>query len=137
LESAKEWEPKASKPKDRIETIKRAYLTNIKTLVAIRPLLPVISNKELEEIVDLTKDYCYGYYSGPLYLKDLKHPLIEKAGLENLKIERLQPHWMPKDNIFYKIEKEGQMDLLKNILQKNEKPLFEGAAEAIKHLKTI
>lgn len=55
---------------------------------------------------------------------------------QDLKIEKLQPHWMPKGNIFYKIEKEGQMNLLKNILEKYNKPLFEGAAEGIKYLRT-
>jgi len=137
LGSAKEWEPKAPNPKNRIETLKRVHKENIKTLVAIRPLLPVISDEELEKIVNLSKDYCYGYYSGPLYLKNLNHPIIKGIESGDLKVEKLQPHWMPKDNIFYKVEKEGQMDLLKNILQKNKKPLFEGAAEAIKYLKTI
>jgi len=42
---------------------------------------------------------------------------------------------MPKENIFYKIEKNGQMELLNNILEKNNKHLFSGAAEIIKHIK--
>lgn len=135
LESAKEWEPKAPNPRDRVETLKKAYEENIKTLVAIRPLLPVVSKKEFGEIVDLTKNYCYAYYSGPLYLKNLNHPIIKNIELNNLKIEKLQPHWMTKGNIFYKIEKGGQMELLQDIIQKNKKLFFEGAAEAIKYIK--
>lgn len=136
LDSAREWEPKAPEPKKRIETLKIAHEKRIKTLVAIRPLLPIVSDEELKRLIDLTKDYSCGYYSGPLYLKDLNHALLKEVDPKDLKIERLQPHWMPKDNIFYKIEKEGQMDSLKSILQENGKPFFEGAAEAIKYLKT-
>lgn len=135
LSSAKEWEPRAPNPRTRIETLKKAYETGIKTLVAIRPLLPIIPDKELKKIVDLTKNYCYGYYSGPLYLKDLKHPLMNKVKVRDLKIRKLQPHWMTKGNIFYKIENRGQTKLLKGIIEKNNKLLFEGAAEAIKHIK--
>lgn len=135
LDSAKEWEPKVPSPESRIETLKIAYETGIKTMVAIRPLLPTVSDKELKQIVELTEDYCNGYYSGPLYLKNLDHPILAKEVLADLKVEELQPHWMPEGNIFYKIEKEGQMDLLKNIIQEYGKPLFEGAAEGIKYLK--
>ena len=135
IDSAKEWEPKAPHPKQRINTLKTVHELGIKTLIAIRPLLPTISEIELKEIIDLTKNYCDGYYSGPLYLKNLSHQLLDKIKSETLQIERLQPHWMPKDNIFYKIEKEGQADLLKSILGENGKQLFERAAEAIKYLK--
>jgi len=137
LESAKEWEPRASIPKARIETIKNAYKSDIKTLIAIRPLLPTVPNEELERIVDSTKDYCYGYYSGSLYLKSLEHPILKKEDFSKLKIEELQPHWMPKDNIFYKIEKEGQMEFLQEKLEKNNKPLFEGAAKGINYLRKL
>lgn len=99
-------------------------------------MLPIVSEEELRRLIDLTKNYTNGYYSGPLYLKDLKHPLLTGIDPEELEIEKLQPHWMPEGNIFYKIEKKGQMDSLKRILQEGGKPFFEGAAEAIKYLKS-
>jgi DNA repair photolyase len=135
LESTRKWEPRAPDPKSRIKTLKIVHKKGIKTLVAIRPLLPIISNQELEAIVNLTKDCSDGYYSGPLYLKNLNHPIIKGVKRENLKIKNLQPHWLPKGNIFYRIEKEGQMELLQDIVQKNKKLFFEGAAEAIKYIK--
>ncbi|MFH0814579.1 MAG: radical SAM protein [Candidatus Falkowbacteria bacterium] len=134
-DSAGKWEPKVPNPEKRIETLRRAFDAGIKTLVALRPLLPTLSDEELEEVVAKTKDCCFGFYSGPLYLKSLEHPLL--TDLSGLKIEKLQPHWMPQGNIFYRIEKSGQMELLKQILQRYNKPLFEGAAEGIKYLKTI
>lgn len=134
LNSAIQWEPKTPHPASRIHTLQQAHLSGLKTLVALRPLLPNISEEELEEIIYLTKDYCIGYYSGPLYLKEIDDSLIDIKDPE-LKIERLQPHWMPSGNIFYKVEKGRQFNLLKAILKKYNKPLFDGAAEGIKYIK--
>lgn len=136
LDSAKEWETKTPDPRKRIQTLKDVYEAEIKTLVAIRPLLPTLPDGELKEIVASTKDYCYGYYSGPLYLKDLNDPLLGDISFNNLKIDQTQPHWMPDGNIFYKVEKIGQMELLNSIIKGYNKAMFEGAAEAIKYLKT-
>jgi DNA repair photolyase len=134
-ESAKIWEPNLTTPERRIETLKNVYENGILTLVALRPLLPTISDKELKATVEASKDYCYGYYSGPLYLKELKEELVPNNLLNDLKIEQLQPHWMPQGNMFYKIEKSGQMDSLESILSGYNKPFFEGAAEANDYFK--
>ena len=133
LSSAKRWEPRAPDPKRRIKTLKKAHQAGVKTFVALRPLLPTVPEEELRELVTLTKDYCYGYYSGPLYLKSLEHPLIDLGETSDLTIERIQPHWMPEGNEFYRIEKNGQMDMLRSIVEGNNKMLFEGAAEAMNY----
>jgi len=135
FDSAKQWEPSVPSPAKRIETLKAVHGTNMKTLVAMRPLIPSITDEELEKIVDSTKDISLGYYSGPLYLKSLDHPILDKQTLSHLKIEELQPHWMPEGNVYYKIEKEGQMESLKGIIENKGSLLFDGAAEAIKYLK--
>lgn len=135
FESSKFWEPKAPSPSDRIETLKKAWKNGIKTLVAIRPLLPSDSLEELKNIVDLTSDFCSGYYSGPLYLKDLS--LIANVPREDLLIEEVEPVWMPSNNIFYKVEKNGQMDFLAKVIEEKAKKIFDGAAEAIGYLKKI
>lgn len=127
------WEPRVPSPERRIQTLKEVHDADIKTLLALRPLLPTVTEEELEDIVSRTKDFQYGYYSGPLYLKDLNHPSIQ--GISDLDIEEVQPHWMPEGNIFYKIEKRGQMDMLAEIIEGHGQRLYEGAADAIKHLK--
>lgn len=88
----------------------------------------------MENIIELTHDNTNGFYSGPLYLKQLNPDLLLSA--DNLKIEKIQPAWMPNDNEFYKIEKEGQMANLKTVVERHNKFLFDRAAEAIKYLKT-
>lgn len=137
IDSAKEWEPEAPEPIKRIETLRMAHQSDIKTLVALRPLLPTIPDEELKKVICLTKDECLGYYTGPLYVKDLNNPELNIEKALNLNIEAVQPHWMPQGNTFYKIEKEGQLDFLKNILQRYDKPLFEGAAEGIEYLRNL
>jgi len=91
LDSAKNWEPGVPSPKDRIEVLKNVYEKGIKTSVALRPLLPTVSDKELEKIIDLTKNYCSGYYSGPLYLKEIDNSLLDFNN-PDFKIEKIQPH---------------------------------------------
>jgi DNA repair photolyase len=135
MESAKIWEPKVPKPEKRIETLKKVHQAGIKTLVALRPLLPSVNDEELEEIIESTKDFCLGYYSGPLYLKTLDHPALDVLDDPNLEIEKIQPHWMPEGNEFYKVQRSGQMENLNGIITKHNKLLFEGAAEAIGYLK--
>jgi len=134
LESAQKWEPKAPNPELRIETLKSLHDMGIKTMTAIRPLLPDISNEEIEQIILSTKDFCDGYYSGPLYLKRPDQKLLGH-NLSELKIEEIKPHWMPDNNTFYKIEKYGQMEFLRQVVKKYGKNMFEGAAEGIKYLK--
>ena len=129
MESAKTWELKAPKPRMRIKSLRVAHDAELNTLVAIRPLLPILSNDELCSIIESTSDFCKGYYSGPLYMKEINPDLL--GDLSNLRIEKLQPHWMPSNNIFYKVEKYGQMDFLRAIIEKSGHELFEGAAEAI------
>lgn len=137
MDSYKKWEPKTPDPKKRIETLKLAYQEELKTMVALRPLLPDVSVEELEKIIVLTKDYCSGYYSGPLYLKKLDGRMVNEND-ENLVIEKeIQPDWMPDGNIFYKIIRNGQMEKLSELLNKYSKPLFEGAAEGMRYLKNI
>jgi len=135
IASSEEWEPKVPSPEKRIKTLQEVYEADIKTLVAIRPLLPTVSEEELKDIILKTKDFTHGYYFGPLYLKSLKHPSIKDVS--GLDIEKVEPHWMPEGNTFYKIEKKGQMDMLRSLLQQNDQMLFEGAAEAVRHLKKV
>jgi len=135
IESAKDWEPSVPTPHQRIETLKKLFESGIKTLVAIRPLIPTLENKELDKIVELTKDYSYGYYSGPLYVKSLNHPLLKDFDHDKLKIKELNPHWMPEGNMYYQLEAPEKMDFLRKELAKSGHILFEGAAEAIKYLK--
>jgi DNA repair photolyase len=133
IDSSPVWEPKVPSPERRIKTLEEAYRADIKTLLALRPLLPTVGDDELEDIVTRTKDYQYGYYSGPLYLKSLDHPSIQNVS--DLIIEEVQPHWMPEGNTFFKVEKRGQMETLFEIIESHGQRLYTGAAEAIDHLR--
>jgi len=133
MNSAKIWESGAPRPEKRIKTLQLAHLLGLKNLVAMRPLLPSVCNAELEEIICATKDFCAGYYSGPLYLKSLDLLTAEERAL--FAIETIQPHWMPEGNAFYRVERMGQAEELAQLLNKYGKPLFEGAAEGIEYLK--
>ncbi len=128
------YEPGVPSPEKRIETLSSVNKKGIPTTVAIRPLLPDITNEEILDIVNKTKDYCFGYYSGPLYLKEERIKLLlpeheSKTGKEN------QPHWMLEGNQYQALEKDGQMEFLASVVEKSGKEFFEGAADAVEYLR--
>lgn len=124
------YEPVVPPPERRILTLKTLAETGIPTMLAIRPLLPDISDEELEEIIDLTKDFVIGYYSGPLYLNDDRITRLLPESM--VEIEAKQPSWMLDGNSYKVIEREGQMELLKNLVSSSGRQFFEGAAEGMK-----
>ncbi|MGE5297989.1 MAG: hypothetical protein ACM3KM_02415 [Acidobacteriaceae bacterium] len=131
LGSYRKWEPKVPSPEKRLASLRESNSLGLKSLVAVRPLLPDLADEEMAGIIQETKDFCLAYYSGPLYLKDLD--ILENK--ENLNIELVRPHWMPEGNEFYRVEKPGQMERLRELIEKTGKNLFDGAADAIKAIK--
>lgn len=127
--SKRKWEPKAPRVARRIETVRKAYSAGINTAVVIRPLIPNIDPSELDEIVDATKDYVTGYYSGPLYLKELGEDTItaeEVAYLGCIVSEEVEDiHWMPMGNKFLKIESPQLMEYLRRKVEQSGKTLFQ------------
>jgi len=127
------YEPMVPPPIKRIETLQTAHKKELHTMLAIRPLLPDATDEELEEIVRLTKDYCVGYYSGTLYLKEEKIDLFFPgyAGTE----KEVQPKWMLGDNTYVPIIREGQMDFLEKVIKKYNKKMFDGASDGMKYIR--
>lgn len=127
------YEPKVPASHRRIEALKNIAEAGIPAMVAIRPLLPDISDQELKSIIDLTKNYVVGYYSGPLYLNDDR---IEKLLPKTVAAEEAkQPHWMLDGNTFKEVVKLGQMEILKSLVLASGKQFFEGAAEGMKFIR--
>lgn len=133
-EMLKKYEPKVPSPLRRIETLAKVQEQGILTSVAIRPLLPDLLDSELEEIIEKTKEYCFGYYSGPLYLQEQKIHLL-LPGYESKPETEKQPHWMLEGNKYQALEKEGQMDYLKFLVKKADRLFFDGAADAVDYMR--
>jgi DNA repair photolyase len=133
-ESLNKYEPGVPSPLRRIETLKNAAESGISTMLAIRPLLPDVDNSELESIIELTKAFVIGYYSGPLYLKQDKINLL----LPGFKSEEeKKPHWMLEGNTYQEITRDGQMEYLVSLVKKSGKQFFEGAAEGVNYARSI
>lgn len=128
------YEPGAPIPEKRIETLSLVHAKGIPVTVAIRPLLPDISDEEIRNIVDKTKDYCFGYYSGPLYLKEEKVKAL-LPGFELKTEKEHQPHWMLEGNTYQALEKDGQMRFLASVIEEAGKEFFDGAADAVEYLR--
>lgn len=128
------YEPGVPSPEKRIETLSLVYAKGIPATVAIRPLLPDISDEEIRSIVDKTKDYCFGYYSGPLYLKQERIKLLLPE--HELKAnEEHQPHWMLEGNQYQVLKKDNQMEFLTTVVQESGKEFFDGGADVVEYLR--
>ncbi len=128
------YEPRVPHPEKRIETLSSVFQRGIPTTTAIRPLLPDVSDHELEDIINKTKDYCFGYYSGPLYLKEDKVRILLPDYVSKIESE-LQPQWMLPGNSFQMVKRDGQMEFLSSLVQNSGREFFEGAADAIEFLR--
>ncbi|MDR1410129.1 MAG: radical SAM protein [Oscillospiraceae bacterium] len=137
--SKDKWELRTPSVASRVETLRKVCEAGIDSMVAIRPLIPNIEPCELDEIIDATKDYVVGYYSGPMYLKELSDDTINAEELASLgcvvneEIEEV--HWMPEGNKFLKIESPKLMAYLQNKIEQSGKILFEGAADGMDYLR--
>ena len=135
--SSYKWEPKIPRVEKRINTLKKVTDIGINSMVAIRPLIPNLEKSEINQIVDMTNPYVFGYYSGPLYIKNFKNDLFSKEELTELgcTFEEIEPHWMPKDNRFIKIENPELMRYLKEQVGLSGRKFFEGAAQGMEFLR--
>lgn len=68
LRDWKDIEPHAPSPLARIASLRRLWEAGIPTTVLMRPMMPTVTVDEIDELVDRTYRFCYGYLSGPLYL---------------------------------------------------------------------
>lgn len=138
--SKDKWEPRVPNVESRIETLRKISGAGIDTMVAIRPLIPNVTKEELDEIVDRTKDYVCGYYSGPMYLKELSEETItadELTALGCIVSEEVEDvHWMPEGNRFLKIETPELMAHLQTKVAESGRMFFEGAADGMDYLRS-
>jgi DNA repair photolyase len=137
FESSSKWEPKVPKVEQRIDTLKKVSDIGINSMVAVRPLIPNIDKSELDKIINLTSSHVFGYYSGPLYLKNFDNELLSKEELTELgcTFDEIEPNWMPKGNKFIKIENPELMKYLQKKVLSYGKEFFEGAAQGIEFLR--
>jgi DNA repair photolyase len=137
FESSYKWEPKVPKVEKRIDTLKRVADTGISSMVAIRPLIPNIKKSEIDEIVGSTNPYVFGYYSGPLYVKNFDSRLLSREELTELgcTFEEIEPYWMPRGNRFVKVENPELMKYLREQVKLSGKEFFEGAAQGMEFLR--
>ena len=132
--SLQKYEPKVPSPERRVETLRKVFNEGIPTMVAIRPLLPDIEDAEIEKIIEATKDFSIGYYSGPLYLKQNQVKIL----LPDFDIqEEIQPHWMLEGNSYQEVTKDGQMELLISLVKKSGRQFFDGAATGTEYLRKM
>lgn len=95
----KEIEPNAPSPDDRIRGLRFMYEAGIGCNIIIRPLFPDSTLSDLKHIIDMTKEYTYGYLLGPLYLNDAVREYFRKNHIRDIHIEQKKPDWNQNNQI--------------------------------------
>ncbi len=65
-----ELEPHAPSADERLDGMRRLYNAGIFTFIFIRPLLPTITDQELDGIIAETKNHCHGHVVGEVFYRD-------------------------------------------------------------------
>ena len=65
----------------RIESLKNLSAVGIDCSVIMRPLLPTLTQNDIEYIIDSTRDFCSNYVYGPLYLNDEMKRYLESKNI--------------------------------------------------------
>jgi len=93
-----------------------------------------IKDEEIFKIIDLTKDYCDGYTTGPLYFKN-PSTILRKYIEENYlwpSLEYVSIDWMNDSSYWQCIRANAKKETLRNYLRLiSDKPLFETNIEAV------
>ena len=89
--SVTKLEPFAPPPERRILTIKQLHAADIPTFVYVKPLLPIVTNNELERIFTETEGHCNGYIFGYFITDDIQK--AKRYGFDINKKKRKAMGW--------------------------------------------
>lgn len=129
-------EPYAPTPDERIIGLKRLYYAGIGCNVIIRPLFPDSTIDDLKKIVRKTKEYCYGYLLGPLYMNDAIKKYFQKYNVLNVQIQKTRPAWNQDElmEVVYSPELEKQLE---EFIVEKGKAVFNNNAECVKAIREM
>lgn len=91
FETAKKYEPHAPSPEERVEVIRRLHDAGLPTIIYIKPILPDLTDEEIERVFQETEDHCYAYIAGYLIYDE---KLAKKLNIEPSK-EKMKMEWDP------------------------------------------
>jgi DNA repair photolyase len=95
-ESAAQIEPHTPTPQERIETLHGLKQLGIPAFIAVRPILPTVTNDEYERIIDEgLRAGCAGFIPGPLYAdaRGISVRFIQPEVLQNIPARKGVVSW--------------------------------------------
>lgn len=127
-------EPHAPSPQERLETLRALKEAGIFTTVLLRPLIPTLTLNEIDEIVAMTHENCYGYLAGPLYVNDRMKEYFKKQSCP-INIEMLEVDWQEGSPTLEAVVSRDKEIYLAESALKHGTTLFDGNTDAMLHLK--
>lgn len=131
-------EPFAPSPEERIEGLKRMYEAGIGCNVIIRPFFPDSDLEDIYKIVEKTKEYCFGYLIGPLYVNEkVRMYLKDVSNGKYLKeIQIRNPEWNQNQSMEV-IYADKKMKEIREFINKHGKYVFNNNEECVSKIEKI
>jgi 8-oxo-dGTP pyrophosphatase MutT (NUDIX family) len=129
LRDWKELEPRAPSPSARIATLRRLWEAGIPTIVVIRPMMPMVTPDEIEELVEKTHRFCHGYLSGPLYLTPAMEEYVRCRNISFTVTERIAA-WQEEQPRLRIVECADLEEYLRKAAESKGRRLFNNNVEA-------
>jgi len=142
-DSAPRLEPGAPTPAARVEAMVRLRSIGVPVLVALRPMIPGVPRRELEEILEAARDAgVRGVVPGPLYvpatgpgsdrfLEDFEEDHI----WQRLQTASVAPPWDPQGSRWLRISSRRAMRFVRTTADRLGLPLFWSSAAAMDALE--
>lgn len=129
LRDWKDIEPHAPSPFARIASLRRLWEAGIPTTVLMRPMMPMVTVDEIDELVDRTYRFCYGYLSGPLYLTPAMEEYMRRRNQPFTMTERIAT-WQKGQPRLRIVECLDLEDHLRTAAESKGRRLFDNNVEA-------
>ena len=137
VEKASEIEKHAPSFYDRCESLKNLHSYNIPCSVIIRPVLPVLTERDISIIIDNTCSYCDNYVYGPLFMNSEIAEYLQSRGIEISTIP-LKQRWLDNNQVFQAFHSDDYsrlIDYLINYCKVRKKNIWRSNVYAIDDIR--
>lgn len=134
IDKSQEVEIGVPSPARRMNFLRTLKESGFYPYIGIRPILPpsLVTNEEIERIVEESVENSFGYIIGPYWFKEDKFQFL---GNKSLPIFQRKVQWMEDDSLWYVYEDKEREQKIAEIITQKGGVLYERSSEALVAIK--
>jgi DNA repair photolyase len=139
-DSAAQVEPHTPSPQERLQTVTHLKNRNIPVFIAVRPVLPHISDSEYERLAcEGIRAGADGFILGPLYTNDRGQfvRFIPSEILAAVPSRKKTVSWSPHSPMWTRYEEEARLQWLTRMIESYGGRVFHSSADAMDLLSAV